>query len=356
MGQVRTTAQVASRSTGADWAARVLAAGAGMDESRRALIQALAPFDDSGEWARTGARSCAHWVAERLRVNVGTAREWLRISRALQRLPDVAAAYSEGRLSYATVRTLTRIAVDHVERQGELVELVEHLPCDDVAAVLAGWCGENEDQEVTETRQRNRTGYWRTVEPDGMARIVLRAPMIDVQAIHTAVDQRVRQKVVPAGDRSSLARQRALALIDLVTNGSGSKVETEVVLHVRADGCTLHDGTPVASHAVAKRIPQAFVRALIHDVDGKPIDATNRRRHPTARQRAVIDARTPRCVDCGSADLLEVHHDPPYSETQHTVTGEAQRRCAPCHRAHHEREQKEQPGDAARPPAPPRPE
>ncbi|UDY36434.1 DUF222 domain-containing protein [Dermatobacter hominis] len=324
--------------TGADWAARILAAGGGMDTARRRLIAALAPFDASGEWARKGARTCAHWVAEHLRVNVGTAREWLRISKALVQLPEVAAAYAAGQLSYASVRTLTRIAVDHLDRQAELIGLVADLPCDDVAAALAGWCGDNEDPDTADERHRRRTGYWRTVEPDGMGRIVVRAPMIAIQAIHTAVDLRVRQGIVPAGDRSSLARQRALALEDLMTNGPGAIVDTQVVLHVRADGCTLHDGTPVASHAVAQLVPTAMIRALIHDVDGKPIDATNTRRHPTARQRAVIDERTPTCIDCGSAELLEYDHDPPFSETGHTVTDQTRQRCAPCHRAFHERE------------------
>ena len=324
-----------------DWAARILAAGGAMEGARRQLLAALAPFDDSGEWARTGHRTCAHWVAERLRVHVGTAREWLRIARSLVRLPEVAKAYAEGALSYASVRTLTRIAVDHVERQAELIQLVQDLPCDDVAAVLAGWCGDNEDPETSEERQRRRTGYWRTVEPDGMGRIVLRAPMLAIQAVHAAVDQRVRQKIVPAGDRSSLARQRALALVDLLTNGTGAKVDTELVLHVRADGCSLDDGTPIAGHAVASLVPTAMIRALIHDVDGKPIDATNTRRHPTPRQKALVDEQQPRCIDCGSTDLLEYDHDPPFAATGHTVTSELGHRCAPCHRERHERQERE---------------
>jgi hypothetical protein len=338
-----------SAASGADWAARVLAAGGGMDTARRQLIAALAPLDASGEWARTGARTCAHWVAEHLRVNVGTAREWLRISRALTQLPEVAARYASGELSYASVRTLTRIAVDHVDQQSELIALVVDLPCDDVAAALAGWCGEHEDPDVGDERHRRRTGYWRSVEPDGMGRIVVRAPMIDIQSIHTAVERRVRQGIVPAGDRSSLARQRALALHDLMTDGTGAKVDTQVVLHVRGDGCTLDDGTPVAAHAVARLVPSSMIRALIHDVDGRPIDATNTRRHPNARQRAVIDERHPRCVDCGSTDLLEYDHDPPFATTGHTVTGESTRRCAPCHRAYHEAEQRR--SDGEEPPA-----
>lgn len=316
-------------------AAQIVASGLRMSTARVEMIRSLAPFDDSGHWARKGHRNCAQWLAEQLRVNVGTAREWLRISHALVKLPEVARAYADGGLAYASVRALTRIATDHPDRQLELIELVRDLPCDDVSAVLAGWCGEHEDPEVSDERSRKRTGYWRSVEPDGMGRIVLRAPMIDIQAIHTAVDQRVRQGIVAAGDRSSLARQRALAVIDLLTQGPGARVETKVVLHVRGDGCHLSDGTPVAAHAVARRVPDAFIQALIHEVDGSPVDATNTRRHPSARQKAVVDELQPRCVDCGSTDLLEYDHEPPFAVSGHTDTAELDHRCAPCHRRRH---------------------
>ena len=48
-----------------------------------ALVVLLAEFDRCGEWAFDGAASCAHWVAERVDVEVCTVREWLRIGHAL---------------------------------------------------------------------------------------------------------------------------------------------------------------------------------------------------------------------------------------------------------------------------------
>ena len=136
----------------------------------------------------------------------------------------------------------------------------------------------------------------------------------------------------------SLAQQRADAFV-LLLLGKNIELVTEVVIHVRGDGTTFDDGTPVTNNAVCQRLDQSFVRMLLHDIEGRPIDASNRRRHPTTRQkRVVLEAHHHECVDCQSPDLLELDHNPPYEQTQHTVTTELEPRCAPCHRARHRRE------------------
>ena len=136
----------------------------------------------------------------------------------------------------------------------------------------------------------------------------------------------------------SLAQQRADAFV-LLFLGKNIELTTEVVIHVRGDGTTFDDGTPLTNNAVCQRLDESFIRLLLHGVDGSPIDATNRRRHPTTRQkRVVLEAHNHECVDCQSTDLLELDHNPPYEQTRHTVTTELEPRCGPCHRARHRRE------------------
>ena len=120
-----------------------------------------------------------------------------------------------------------------------------------------------------------------------------------------------------------------------VLTGGGSRVVTEVVVHVRGDGCTLDDGTPVAESAVARLLSEAFIRVLIHDAERRPINASGRRRHPTTRQKRVVRQRDGACVDCGSTDLLRYDHDPDYQQTHHTTIDELKLRCAPCHHKRH---------------------
>ena len=112
-------------------------------------------------------------------------------------------------------------------------------------------------------------------------------------------------------------------------------VATEVIVHVRADGCTLHDGTPLSEPTAASLLDDAFVRMLIHDAENRPVNASVRRRHPTPRQKRVVDERDPRCVDCGATDLLEYDHDPAYPVSRRTHTDELYPRCNRCHRRRH---------------------
>ena len=110
---------------------------------------------------------------------------------------------------------------------------------------------------------------------------------------------------------------------------------TEVVLHVRGDGATLDDGTPLADTVVERIAPGAFLRAMIHDAEANPVDASNRRRHPTTRQKRVVKERDRTCRDCGSRNLLQYDHVPAHTESGHTITDELELRCAPCHHKRH---------------------
>lgn len=102
-----------------------------------------------------------------------------------------------------------------------------------------------------------------------------------------------------------------------------------------SDGATLDDGAPITESAVARLLPEAFVRALIHDADGKPINASSKQRHPTPRQRRVVKERDRVCVDCGSHDLLEYDHVPDFEESKRTIVEELRLRCATCHHSRH---------------------
>ncbi len=152
----------------------------------------------------------------------------------------------------------------------------------------------------------------------------------------------LKQRWQPADDAPfipTLAQQRADAFA-LLFLGTDVAITTEVILHVRGDGATFDDGTPITYSAVTKQLDDSFIRLMIHDENRAPLDATNKRRHPTTRQkRVVLEAHHHECVDCQSTDLLELDHNPPYHLTKHTVTDELEPRCAPCHRARHRHEE-----------------
>src|SRR6201985_685011 len=75
----------------------------------------LADFDARRGWASWEMGSCAQWLSWKCQMSSGTAREHVRVARALRDLPVIRAQFAAARLSYAKVRALTRIATPATE-------------------------------------------------------------------------------------------------------------------------------------------------------------------------------------------------------------------------------------------------
>ncbi|HVS48337.1 MAG TPA: DUF222 domain-containing protein, partial [Candidatus Dormibacteraeota bacterium] len=73
------------------------------------LLVMLRDFDERGGW-HSGFRSCAHWLGWRVGLDLGAAREKMRVAHALAVLPLLSEAMRHGEISYSKVRALTRIA------------------------------------------------------------------------------------------------------------------------------------------------------------------------------------------------------------------------------------------------------
>ncbi|HJY02390.1 MAG TPA: DUF222 domain-containing protein, partial [Streptosporangiaceae bacterium] len=81
----------------------------------------LGDFDARQGWASWEMTSCAAWLSWKCQMSSGTAREHVRVARALRDLPVIREEFGAGRLSYAKVRALTRIATPATE--ADLAEL-----------------------------------------------------------------------------------------------------------------------------------------------------------------------------------------------------------------------------------------
>ena len=75
----------------------------------------LGDFDARRGWASWEMSSCAAWLSWKCQMSSGTAREHVRVARALRDLPVTRAEFAAGCLSYAKVRALTRIATPDTE-------------------------------------------------------------------------------------------------------------------------------------------------------------------------------------------------------------------------------------------------
>src|SRR5215475_2683434 len=100
------------------------------------LFDLIREFDARGGWNR-GFRSCAHWLSWRVGLDLGAAREKVRVARALKNLPLLAEALAKGELSYAKVRALTRIAT--AETEAPLLKVGRAGTASHVERIVRGW-------------------------------------------------------------------------------------------------------------------------------------------------------------------------------------------------------------------------
>src|SRR2546428_10836823 len=87
--------------------AEIAALSAHLDAATAHLLDLIREFDVHAGW-NTGFRSCAHWLNWRVGLDLGAARERVRVARAPGTLPPPAQALAEGERSDAQVRARTR--------------------------------------------------------------------------------------------------------------------------------------------------------------------------------------------------------------------------------------------------------
>ncbi len=173
----------------AELAARINAA-----ESR--MMTLIADFDRRGGW-KDGFGSCAEWLAWRIGIKIGPARERVRTARALERLPQTADALREGSISYAKVRALTRVATP--EHEAELLEFARAGSAAKLEQTVRMWRRLSRDAELTAEQTRHRSRAFSVfVDGDGMyvvkGRLEPEAGAVLMRAVEAASDALFRRE------------------------------------------------------------------------------------------------------------------------------------------------------------------
>src|SRR5712671_2756187 len=118
------------------------------------LLDLIREFDARGGW-NTGFRSCAHWLAWRVGLDLGASRERVRVARALGALPRLAKALAHGEISYAKVRAVTRVATSETEER--LLAVARAGTAEHVERIVRGWRRVDRQAEVRDTERRHAT-------------------------------------------------------------------------------------------------------------------------------------------------------------------------------------------------------
>ena len=86
-----------------------------LDAGTFQLLELICEFDENEGWAGPGLKSCAHWLNWKCGMSLGSARERVRVAKALPRLTAISAAFRKGEVSYSKVRAMTRVATPEIE-------------------------------------------------------------------------------------------------------------------------------------------------------------------------------------------------------------------------------------------------
>ena len=149
------------------------------------FLQLVAEFDAREGWATWDLPSCAAWLAWKCQVAPGTAREQVRVARALASLPHITAQFAAGRMSYAKVRALTRIATGATE--ADLAEIAGPMTAAQCERFAAAHRKASDDQELAAWATRRVRVH---VDEDGSLTISAKLPAADgavvLQALRAA--------------------------------------------------------------------------------------------------------------------------------------------------------------------------
>src|SRR5437899_6208239 len=123
-----------------------------VDAATARLLDLIRAFDARKGW-NTGFSSCAAWLSWRVGLDVGAARERVRVARALGTLPLLAQALARGELSYAKVRALTRVATPETEER--LLTVGRAGTAAHVERIVRGWRRVARPAEARETARQH---------------------------------------------------------------------------------------------------------------------------------------------------------------------------------------------------------
>ena len=193
-----------------DLAQEIATLAAHLDAAAHHLLECIRDFDQAGGWNEQGAVSCAHWLTWRVGWDPGTARERVRVARALGNLPTIDEALRTGRLSYAKVRALTRVATP--ETEDRLLDMALLATGAQLERLCRGYRAVVESDRMPDPEERT---VRRRVLPGGKVKLELVLEADEAELILRAVDRarevQAEQARQPSRRRCERFRGNALA-------------------------------------------------------------------------------------------------------------------------------------------------
>lgn len=310
-------------------------------------LKLIAEFDRREGWSDWATQSCAHWLNWKCGIDMGAAREKVRVARALESLPKITAAMQRGELSYSKVRALTRVATEATE--DDLLMTARHGTAQHVENLVRHFRHALDAEELgREARQqKNRSVTWK-YDDDGSLILKARLPAeigaMVLKALDAAMEQMPAQADDPAAEvvgvfpRDSLsvtaetptgklprAARRADALGAVAESFMQHGLEAmsggdkhQIVIHVSAETlrdaeagrCEIEDGPGVSAETCRRLACDCSLVHLTEDNDGNPLDIGRKSRSIPPALRRALNSRDHGCrfPGCCNSKFVDGHH------------------------------------------------
>src|SRR5579864_7219009 len=329
------------------------------------LLAMLRDFDERAGW-NSGFHSCAHWLCWRVGLDLGAAREKVRVARALGVLPLLSAAMRRGEVSYSKVRALTRIATPTNEQ--ELLRFARAGTAAHVERLVRGMRRVDRIAEGNDEKRRHASRYLRVyTDEDGMVVVTGRLAPEAGAALLRALDAGAEalyglrggqqpgaaQEPEVVAEETSAEQRRADALGLVAESALASGLDPgnrgdryQVVVHVDAAALTaggeggsswLADGSHVSAETSRRLACDSARVVMLHAADGRVLDVGRRTRAISPGLRRALEHRDGGCrfPGCGRR-LCDAHHVEPWADGGSTSLANTLLLCRRHHRAMHE--------------------
>jgi 5-methylcytosine-specific restriction endonuclease McrA len=257
------------------------------------LLDLIRAFDARGGW-NTGFRSCAAWLAWRVGLELGAARERVRVARALGTLPGLAEALARGELSYAKVRALTRVATPATEAR--LLAVGRAGTAAHVERIVRGWRRVDRKAEAREAA-RQHAGRALHVYQDEDGMMVLRgrlAPEVGALLL----------RALDAARETLYQRRRATGAIPATTDPA---VESPTRTQQQADALALLAET-VLHHELDPGAPGERYQVVVH-VDAAVLADPDQPGQSVLEEGPHVSAETSRRLACDASRVVMRHDE-----------------------------------------------
>ncbi|MPZ52344.1 MAG: DUF222 domain-containing protein [Acidimicrobiia bacterium] len=288
-----------------------------MDRAEAARLGMVGEFDRRGGADVTAHTSTTSWLKDRCDISGSTAREKVRVARALRLMPLTEAAFGDGRLGYSHVRELTRCHSAHPDVFGDheetLVDVAGPLSVRDLRRALDHWRQTLDGPGVLDEleEQHGRRRLWLSEAFEGMIRMDGDIDPDTAEPIRVALDAICdRDARASTDDHRTQSQKRADALSEICRQWldgadtpqiGGERPHLDVLVDVDVlsgwtAGAGETTGGRVVHPEVARRLAcDASVSRIVLAGDSEPLDVGRRTRVVPAGMRRALVARDRGC-------------------------------------------------------------